>query len=76
MTWCRRSLTVDHNDQSLTLMGVYHLDRDEGLYTGAGLGGGRGMMGSSTSSGKVTTAFLGLSSRVPSSVDPFCPQRT
>lgn len=34
------------------------------------------MMGSSTSSGIVTTAFLVFSSRDPSSVDPFCPQRT
>lgn len=59
----------------LTLMGVYHLDWD-GAQTGGGRGGGRGMMGSSASSGMVTTASLVFSSRDPSSVHPLCPQRT
>lgn len=60
----------------LTLMGEYHLDWDGEVQTGSGLGGGRGMMGSSASSGIVTTAFLAFSNRDPSSVDPFCPHRT
>lgn len=59
----------------LTLMGVYHLDWG-GAQTGGGRGGGRGMMGSSTSSGMVTTASFVFSSRDPSSVHPLCPQRT
>lgn len=59
-----------------TLMGVYHLGGEEGLTTGGGLGGGRGMMGSSTSSGIVTVAFLAFSSLDPSSVDPFWPHLT
>lgn len=42
-----------------------------------GLGrGGLGLMGSSSSSGIVTTAFLAFSSLAPSSVDPLSPQRT
>lgn len=57
----------------LTLMGVYHL-----LCCGGLRGGFRGLgsYGSNSCSGILTTAFLGLSSLAPSSVDPFSPHRT
>lgn len=56
-----------------TLMGVYHL-----LCCGCRRGGflGLGSYGSNSCSGILTTAFLGLSSLAPSSVDPFSPHRT
>ena len=56
-----------------TLMGVYHL-----LCCGARRGGFRGLgsHGSNSCSGIFTTAFLGLSSFAPSSVDPFSPHLT
>lgn len=57
----------------LTLMGVYHL-LCWGFRRGAFLG--LGSYGSNSCSGILTTAFLGLSSLAPSSVDPFSPQRT
>lgn len=57
----------------LTLMGLYHL-----LCWGCRRGGflGLGSYGSNSCSGILTTAFLGLSSLAPSSVDPFSPHRT
>ena len=56
-----------------TFMGVYHL-----LCCGRRRGGFRGLgsYGSNSWSGILTTAFLGLSSLAPSSVEPFSPQRT
>lgn len=64
------------NRKWLTLIGVYHLD--SGWWCVGGYVGAVGflIMGSSASSCIDITAFLAFSSRAPSSVDPFSPQRT
>lgn len=71
-SYCRRIKA--HKASRRPLIGVYHLF--SGGWLGAGFGVGRLIIGSSTSCGMDTLAFFAFSSRAPSSVEPFSPQRT